>query len=213
MKGPDMTDTLVVMERQNLIARIEYILDPSASAKERTHRRSHLTNHDLRMCIEALSRPPVAGDGGEAERIATVMRCAKVVRELGPSGSPGATAAAMERNASVLAREAKPEEIAAVLAPPTPEPAEVTEEDEALANEITDAANIVSHDGYYELDTDAVAAVLAKHRLKFSTARRDEDVERVARAIYETEDQPATYWQQRYRRYARAALAALGEQQ
>lgn len=56
----------------------------------------------------------------------------------------------------------------------------MTEEDEALACEIADAANIVTHDGYYELDTNAVAAVLAKHRLKFSTARRDEVFRQIA---------------------------------
>lgn len=31
-----------------LVKRIDYILDPAASAAERMQRRSHLTNHDLR---------------------------------------------------------------------------------------------------------------------------------------------------------------------
>lgn len=41
----------------DLICRVEYILDPSASASERTHRRSHLTNHDLRCILRALRSP------------------------------------------------------------------------------------------------------------------------------------------------------------
>lgn len=41
----------------------------------------------------------------------------------------------------------------------------VTQADEVLAEEIASAANIVSHDGYYEIDIAAVAQVLARHRL------------------------------------------------
>lgn len=40
--------------RSELIARIEYILDPAASASERSHRRMHLTNHDLRVILNTL---------------------------------------------------------------------------------------------------------------------------------------------------------------
>ena len=53
---------------------------------------------------------------GDAERIATVIRCAKIVRELGPSGSSGSMAAAMERNAVIIARVAKEDELVAVQA-------------------------------------------------------------------------------------------------
>lgn len=35
---------------------------------------------------------------------------------------------------------------------------------EQLAEEVVSAANIVSHDGYYEIDIDRVTEVLAKHR-------------------------------------------------
>ena len=43
--------------RAELIKRIEYILDPSASAKERSGRRMHLTNHDLRVILNTLHEP------------------------------------------------------------------------------------------------------------------------------------------------------------
>lgn len=56
---------------------------------------------------------------GEAERIATVFRCAKIIREMGPSSSPGALAAAIERNAGTIGRAAKDEELAPALALPT----------------------------------------------------------------------------------------------
>lgn len=45
------------VERQNLIARIKYILD-QPDAKSRMVSRAHLTNHDLRMCVAALSQHP-----------------------------------------------------------------------------------------------------------------------------------------------------------
>jgi hypothetical protein len=56
--------------------------------------------------------------------------------------------------------------------------------DTDLAEEIVNGANIVSRDGYYELDIDKVAAVLAKHRLATSDAayrRGLEDAAKVAR--------------------------------
>lgn len=54
----------------------------------------------------------------------------------------------------------------------TPSPAPMVEQagdviqaDIDLADEVVSAANIVSHDGYYEVDTEAVAKVIARHRL------------------------------------------------
>jgi hypothetical protein len=41
----------------------------------------------------------------------------------------------------------------------------VTQDDYALAEEVVSAANIVSHDGYYEVDIAHVAEKLARHRL------------------------------------------------
>lgn len=41
---------------------------------------------------------------------------------------------------------------------------EVTQADIALAEEVCAAANIVSHDGYYEADIERVAATLGRHR-------------------------------------------------
>jgi hypothetical protein len=41
------------------------------------------------------------------DREEIVHRCAKIVRLLGPSGSPGATASAMDRNATIIARQLK----------------------------------------------------------------------------------------------------------
>ncbi len=43
-----------------LVQRVEYILDMTASAKERMHRRMHLTNHDLRTIRAALRTPQPA---------------------------------------------------------------------------------------------------------------------------------------------------------
>lgn len=50
-------------EDDGLIARLRYILDSTVSAQERVARRAHLTSHDLRRCIAALSVPtPSAGE-------------------------------------------------------------------------------------------------------------------------------------------------------
>ena len=49
----------------------------------------------------------------------------------------------------------------------------VTQVDEMLAEEIVSAANIVSYDGYYEIDIDAVSRVLARHRLTSQPAPGD----------------------------------------
>ena len=62
-----------------LIARIEYILDPTRSTKDRMRSRASLTNHDLRTCLAALyPTPRDAPQQGEAVRraIALVRRIA-----------------------------------------------------------------------------------------------------------------------------------------
>lgn len=41
----------------DLIRRVEFILDPTASARTRMIRRAHLTNHDLRTILAALQSP------------------------------------------------------------------------------------------------------------------------------------------------------------
>lgn len=48
----------------DLIRRVEYILDTTATARERLHRRAHLTNHDLRTILTALRQ----SDAGDAMR-------------------------------------------------------------------------------------------------------------------------------------------------
>lgn len=59
--GPEAADLIESLTSKagtansDLIARIDYILDPSASATERAGRRAHLTNHDLRTCRAALA--------------------------------------------------------------------------------------------------------------------------------------------------------------
>lgn len=45
-------------QTSELIARIQYIIDPTASAKDRLHRRSHLTNHDFHLILSALEGQP-----------------------------------------------------------------------------------------------------------------------------------------------------------
>lgn len=52
-----------------LIARLEYILDPSRSAKDRMVSRAVLTNNDLRMCMAALITSEAAYSAGEARGI------------------------------------------------------------------------------------------------------------------------------------------------
>lgn len=52
-----------------LIARIEYIMDPSASAAERLARRAHLTNHDLRTILAHLRSTSPAGEVGEPSEL------------------------------------------------------------------------------------------------------------------------------------------------
>lgn len=47
---------------------------------------------------------------------------------------------------------------------PTDQSVKVTQDDITLAESVVTVANIVSHDGYYELDIDAVARTLARHR-------------------------------------------------
>lgn len=49
------TPATAVSRDEALIRRIEYILDPTASAAERTSRRAHLTNHDLRTILSRLA--------------------------------------------------------------------------------------------------------------------------------------------------------------
>lgn len=44
----------VSCETQALIARLEYVIDTTRSQQDRMRSRSHLTNHDLRLCIAAL---------------------------------------------------------------------------------------------------------------------------------------------------------------
>ncbi|BAK66909.1 hypothetical protein SLG_22340 [Sphingobium sp. SYK-6] len=62
---------------------------------------------------------------------------------------------------------------------PPPPAVGVTDADYSLADQLVSAANIVSHDGYYEADIDKVAATLAAHRLTHAgpSAAREEVLE------------------------------------
>lgn len=69
-----------------------------------------------------------------------------------------------------------PEDIVAYTPSPAPmveQAGEVIQADIDLAEEVVNAANIVSHDGYYEVDTEAVAKVIARHRLNTRPAPAD----------------------------------------
>ncbi len=57
---------------------------------------------------------------------------------------------------------------------------------DALAEELTSAANIVTNDGYYEIDVDAVAQQLAQAFARFEaqvTAAKDAEIERLREAL------------------------------
>lgn len=56
---------------------------------------------------------------------------------------------------------------------------------DALADELTSAANIVTCDGYYEIDTDAVAQCLSRHLATAQTeaAELRAEVERLREAL------------------------------
>lgn len=220
MKGPDMTDTPVVLEACPFCGgeakfadgywhdgtwRGDYVFCANELCRARNSGNRRIDHPDaIAAWNTRASRPPVAGDGGEAlEHLTNVL-----FADPGPKLAAAHKAARLWWNAQD-GLEAPP--------PPIPEPAEVTEEDEALACEIADAANIVSHDGYYEIDTDAVAAVLAKHRLKFSTARRDEVFRQIAEQKLWSEmtanEQADGDFVGAYDEIVTRVRAALGEQQ
>lgn len=55
-------DTEEKVVPSDLVARIDYILDPAASESERTHRRLCLTNHDLRTLRALATQQPLEAD-------------------------------------------------------------------------------------------------------------------------------------------------------
>lgn len=56
-------------------------------------------------------------------------------------------------------------------------PVEVTQADIALVEAVVDAANIVSHDGYYEVDVHRAAEAVARHRIAAEQATPPEGVQ------------------------------------
>lgn len=56
-------------ELARLIARVEYLLDPTASAPVRLQRRAHLTNHDLRTILTTLRQPNGATQAASDTRL------------------------------------------------------------------------------------------------------------------------------------------------
>jgi hypothetical protein len=71
------TDAEGLADNAALIRRVEYILDPSASAKQRLERRAHLTNHDLRCILATLSSPPEV----DVERVARQLDLLTIYNE------------------------------------------------------------------------------------------------------------------------------------
>jgi hypothetical protein len=68
----------------------------------------------------------------------------------------------------------------------SPMTSDVTQADEAAAHEAVSAADITGRDGYYEIDIESVAHVIARHRIAHSTQPPPIDaglVECVARAM------------------------------
>lgn len=93
----------------------------------------------------------------------------------------------------------------------------VEQADVNVAEEIVSAANIVSHDGWYEVDTDKVAAIVAKHREDTALPLREVlslisaplgNEPSIGDPDY-TDMRLAAYWRAYAMAYRRAALKAL----
>ncbi len=69
----------------------------------------------------------------------------------------------------------------------------VTQADEEWAEEVASAANIVTNGGYYEIDIDAVALVIARHREAAEAASKAREAALVeALAIFDEPMSPLT---------------------
>lgn len=85
---------------------------------------------------------------------------------------------------------------------------EVVQADVDLAELVTSAANVVSNGGYYEIDTDAVAQVLAAHRAGGQTG-----IAAVLNALLDSCGARGTYHAIKYSDAVEAAEAALNPTQ
>lgn len=100
------------MDRKELIKRVEYILDPTATAGQRLSRRAHLTNHDLRAILAALREQPSEGRSGEMVSARGMIRCggSPIAKTLAPAGpvclppSTGCAASARGKEQAVMDR-------------------------------------------------------------------------------------------------------------
>ena len=78
------------------------------------------------------------------------------------------------------------------MTPPMSDPSivEVTSADVALAELVVSAANIVSHDGYYEVDVYRAAEIVARHRASEAERVREAGlVDRLTAALIERQYQ------------------------